>query len=153
MRIAFTVPGRVVGKGRPKFARRGNFVSTYTPEATRNCEAMVRQFAHEAMRDRVILTGPVALCVTIYLIPPRSWSHKKRAAARFPTGKPDLDNTQKLICDAMNGVVFVDDAQIADARVRRFYDLNSPERVEVAVSDLPAVGALLTTDFSMGSSP
>lgn len=32
--IRFTVKGNPFGKERPKFARRGNFVQTYTPKNT-----------------------------------------------------------------------------------------------------------------------
>jgi len=45
--IAFVIPGTPVGKGRPKFARRGNFVSTYTPEKTASYENLVRVKAEE----------------------------------------------------------------------------------------------------------
>ena len=38
----FEVMGTPVAKGRPKFARRGNFVSTYTPEKTVNYENLVQ---------------------------------------------------------------------------------------------------------------
>jgi Holliday junction resolvase RusA-like endonuclease len=150
MRIAFTVPGRVVGKGRPRFVRQGSFVRTYTPAPTLNCEAMVRTFAHEAMTGQQLLIGPVSLTVTIYLIPPQSWSRRKRLIARFPTGKPDLDNCQKLLCDAMNGIVFTDDSQIADAHVRRLFDLNSPERVEVVVEEMIERRTLFPEDSSTG---
>lgn len=37
----FVVPGEPVGKGRPKFARRGNFVTAYTPEKTASYENLV----------------------------------------------------------------------------------------------------------------
>lgn len=39
--VSFTIPGEPQGKGRPKFARRGNFVQTYTPKKTRTYEDIV----------------------------------------------------------------------------------------------------------------
>ena len=46
--------------------------------------------------------------------------------------KPDIDNLQKLINDAMEGVVFVRDAQICSIRAEKFMD--SVPRVDVEVS-------------------
>lgn len=59
--------------------------------------------------------GPVSVVIVArYRIPP-SWPKKKQMAARLheiQPGKPDLDNVAKLILDAINGVVFEDDAQV-----------------------------------------
>lgn len=55
---------------------------------------------------------------------PKSWPKKRRADALAgrvaPTGKPDVDNLLKTV-DALNGVVWADDAQVADARVRKVF--------------------------------
>ena len=48
-RVCFTVPGAPVPKGRPKFARRGKFVTTYTPAATASYENLVKVTAQQAM--------------------------------------------------------------------------------------------------------
>jgi hypothetical protein len=45
----FTVYGEPVGKGRPRFAKRGNFVSTYTPQKTKTYEDEIRMMARAAM--------------------------------------------------------------------------------------------------------
>ena len=47
--VTFTVPGTPVGKGRPKFARRGNFTVAYTPEKTASYENLVKIAAGQAM--------------------------------------------------------------------------------------------------------
>jgi Holliday junction resolvase RusA-like endonuclease len=59
--VSITVPGRIKGKGRPKFARRGAFVHAYTPADTANCEAMVRSLAAAAMGGRAPFQGPLML--------------------------------------------------------------------------------------------
>ena len=38
-----------------------------------------------------------------------------------PTKKPDWDNIGKVVCDALNGIAYRDDAQIVDSMVRKFY--------------------------------
>lgn len=52
-----------------------------------------------------------------------------------PTRKPDFDNIGKIICDALNGIAYRDDAQIVDALVRKFY--SDTPRVIVEISDIP----------------
>ena len=45
MIVVYTVYGEPVGKGRPRFARRGTFVSTYTPQKTKTYEDEIRMMA------------------------------------------------------------------------------------------------------------
>ena len=47
--LTYSVEGNPIGKGRPKFARRGNFVSTYTPTKTRDYETVIKEAAKKAM--------------------------------------------------------------------------------------------------------
>lgn len=39
----------------------------------------------------------------------------------FPTKKPDMDNIGKLVCDALNDIVFEDDVQIVRLNARKIY--------------------------------
>jgi Holliday junction resolvase RusA-like endonuclease len=123
--IEFTVPGTPVGKGRPKFARRGNFVATYTPEKTANYENLVKLYANKAMNGAIPYTEAVSVSALITVFPPLSWSKKKRLQALskeiHPTTKPDLDNVIKGIFDAMNGIVYQDDKQIVRVHVEKTY--------------------------------
>lgn len=124
--IEFVVPGTPVGKGRPKFARRGNFVTTYTPEKTASYENLVKVKAEEAMQGHPIFEGPVSVEIILLVTPPASWSQKKQrealAGTVFPTSKPDVDNVLKGIMDACNEIVFKDDKQAVDVMVKKRYD-------------------------------
>lgn len=135
MNISFIVPGVVVGKGRPKFARRGNFVSTYTPEKTANYENLVKLAAHSAMNSADPFASHVSCTIDVQVMPAPSWSNKKRMAAISgdirPTGKPDLDNVAKGILDAMNGIVFKDDSQVVELILRKRYAETAQASVEV----------------------
>ena len=123
--IAFVVPGTPVGKGRPKFARRGNFVSTYTPEKTASYENLVKVKAEEAMQGHTLFEGAVSVEIALFVTPPASWSQKKTrealAGTVFPTSKPDVDNVLKGIMDACNEIVFKDDKQAVDVKVIKRY--------------------------------
>lgn len=136
--IKITIPGRIGGKGRPKFTTRGGFARAYTPAKTRSTEAMVREFGAQAMDGRPPIEGPVGLTMAIIQAPAVSWSKKKRAGAFWVTGKPDIDNIVKLVGDSLNSIVWRDDAQISAFHVERRYSTTEPERVEISIESLGA---------------
>ena len=125
MQISFTVPGNPVAKGRARAFKRGNHIGHYTPATTANYENLVKLLASQEMAGKKLIDGPVSLFLNLTFAIPESWPRKKKEKAIFgeiyPTVKPDLDNCQKLICDALNGVVWVDDKQVVDVRVRKYY--------------------------------
>jgi len=133
--IMFSIPGKVSGKGRPKFARRGKFVTAYTPEKTRAMESIVKQYASEEMRGKKLLNGPLSLSIRVYQHCPQAWSKKRKAAANWITGKPDADNIIKLIGDSLNGIVWADDSQVANLTFSRRYT-STAEEVWVFVEEL-----------------
>jgi len=113
------IPGVARGKGRPRFSNG----RTYTDEKTRNAEAWIRQCAMEQVGN-IHLECPLSVEMVIEVAVPKSWSKTKREAARIgtlrATGRPDLDNCFKM-CDALNGIVWKDDAQIVEATISRRY--------------------------------
>lgn len=122
--ITFELPGIVRGKGRPRFAMRGGKPATFTPDATRSYEAEIKHMAVLAMRGRLPIDGPVRVSFRAVFEIPASWPKRRRALAEaglaYPTKKPDGDNILKL-CDALNAVVWRDDAQVVDARVEKVF--------------------------------
>lgn len=135
--VAFVIPGTPVGKGRPKFARRGNFVTAYTPEKTASYENLVKMAAAKAMAGRQIIIGAVCVGIHLFVTPPASWSQKKQreaisgAGGVYPTSKPDVDNVIKGIFDAMNEIVWKDDKQVVDVVVSKRYCTTARAVVEV----------------------
>lgn len=134
--IRFTVPGKLVGKGRPRFTTVGGFPRAYTPSATRAEEKMVATLAKAAMQGAKPLEGPLWLDLVIVQRPPPSWSQKRQREANWVTTRPDLDNIVKLACDSCNEIVFADDNQIAKLSAERVYRLCGDERVEVTIRTL-----------------
>ena len=51
-----------------------------------------------------------------------------------PAKKPDADNIAKIICDALNGIAYQDDAAVAELSVVKKWD--DTERIELAVSEV-----------------
>ena len=123
--VMYIVYGEPVGKGRPRFARRGNFVSTYTPQKTKSYEDEIRMMAKGAMGSSEPLDTPVTVAIYIRVGIPASFSKQKRKDALEnivkPTKKPDLDNIAKCFLDAMNDIIYLDDKQVTNLHVTKVY--------------------------------
>lgn len=88
--------------------------------------AVLKQYGADAMGGRPLLDGPLEMTVVAVWPWPKSLSAKKRALpwAQYKATTPDADNITKIIKDALNLVVFTDDARITDLHVhKRFGDL------------------------------
>lgn len=127
--IRFTVPGNPVAKGRARsrivtLKDGRQFVNHYTPGKTESEEAVIRYCAAKAMAGRDLMSGPLEIFICAYREIPASWSQKKIKLARegklFPVKKPDYDNYAKMQ-DALNKVIWGDDAQIVDAHIYKRY--------------------------------
>ena len=123
--VTFKLDADPVGKQRARYARRGNFVQTYTPDKTRNYEALLKEAAIEAMGSSEPLETPVSLYLYIRVPIPKSFSKKKVQdclnGSEQPMKKPDSSNVLKSVEDAMNGVVYMDDCQIINHHMTRVY--------------------------------
>jgi Holliday junction resolvase RusA-like endonuclease len=123
--VTFMVEGTPVPKGRPRFARRGKFVSTYSPKTTVDYESKVSESAKLAMGASEPLETPLAAYIYITLPVPASYSKKRTQAClsgqERPTKKSDIDNYCKAIFDGMNGIVFVDDSLIVSLHATKVY--------------------------------
>jgi Holliday junction resolvase RusA-like endonuclease len=118
---------RVVLLGQPRGKERVRVTQVghvYTPERTVTYEGRLAYAAQQAMGERPPLEGPLWLDMIVKLPVAQSWPKAKREAALAgrlrPTKKPDFDNYAKTI-DAFNLIVWLDDAQVIDGRVRKFY--------------------------------
>jgi len=123
--VNFMVDGTPVPKGRPRFARRGKFVSTYSPKTTVDYETKVSEAAKAAMGSSEPLETPVSAYIYITLPVPSSYSKKRTAAClsgeEHPTKKSDIDNYCKAVFDGMNGIVFADDSQVVSLHAKKVY--------------------------------
>jgi Holliday junction resolvase RusA-like endonuclease len=123
--VTFMVEGTPVPKGRPRFARRGKFVSTYSPKTTVDYESKVSESAKLAMGASEPLETPVGAYIYITLPVPASYSKKRTQAClsgqERPTKKSDIDNYCKAIFDGMNGIVFLDDSLIVSLHATKVY--------------------------------
>jgi Holliday junction resolvase RusA-like endonuclease len=138
--VTIAIGGEPVAKGRPRMTRKG-FV--YTPAATRKYEAHGRLAAQLAMDGRPPISVPVRADITVDLVPPASWSGKRRDAALRgdirPTTRPDCDNYVKAGLDCINNIVISDDSLVVDLVVAKKYALTS--QLTIVITPLPALTA------------
>jgi Holliday junction resolvase RusA-like endonuclease len=135
--VTFKVDADPVGKQRARYAKRGNFVQTYTPDKTRNYESLIKEAAIEAMGSSEPLETPVTLYLYIRAPIPKSLPKKRIEAClnglEKPIKKPDASNVLKSVEDAMNGVVYKDDSQIVNIHVSKVY--SSVSGVDVCIKE------------------
>lgn len=121
--LTVELAGDPKGKGRPRFDPRS--LRAYSPAPTVKYEAALRKAASEAMAGRPLFSGPLAVTILATLRVPASWPQAKRAAAvagrLWPTSRPDVDNIQKIALDALNKVVWPDDAAVVECHARKRY--------------------------------
>ena len=143
--LRFFVPGKPIGKGRPRFVRATG--RAYTPAKTANYETLVKLAAMDAANkaDMRPIEGAVRLTVEAKFERPASHYGTGRNAATLkataparPTGKPDADNILKAIGDAGNGVLWRDDSQIVSVRVHKWYCF--PNEAEGVLIDVAGIG-------------
>lgn len=131
----FSVPGRAVPERKrqvpPRGAFRGARVDT---EDAKAYKALVKLAAAQAMGGSPPADGPLRL----------EWrEHRRRASGYrkrdiYPTKRPDCTNLQKLLEDAMTGVVWQDDSQVCVQLGAKVFDDGPGPRVRVEVRALEA---------------
>lgn len=140
----FTIPGPAVPQGRPRLTTRGGHAHAYDPKRSRDYKLHVKQCITAQLADvsgeanPFPLAYPLKLTVMEFREPPKSWSRRRREAALagriLPTTKPDMSNVLKIIEDALNGVLWLDDSQIVDVNAVKRY--NSSAFVELTIHKL-----------------
>lgn len=126
MAFEIVIPGEPHAQGRQRFrimrakASGKSFVQNYQPAESRDWKATAQQHMVAALAGAPPFAGAVALEVVAYFSCPRSqWRKRDPRPARWHTGRPDGDNVLKAVEDAAKGVLWVDDAQVAVARVQK----------------------------------
>ena len=121
----FEVPGKVIGKGRPRLNSYTGVV--YTPTRTKDYESLVEQYFLLKYPRFKALEGRIKVSIIAYFSIPKT---TKKADINemlenniSPTKKPDIDNIVKSILDSMNKFAFKDDNQITKLEVEKKYSL------------------------------
>lgn len=123
--VTISLAGPPQGKGRARAFLRAGRIAHYTPGKTATYEGMIRTAAMGEMIGRQPLDQPLELTMRAVFPIPSSWPARKQQQALTggikPAKKPDLDNILKAWKDALNGVVYRDDALIVRATLEKRY--------------------------------
>ena len=133
-KIKFVVPGRPQEKQRPRWSR----TRMYSPIETVNYETYVKEMFVISYPDFVPLEGPLKMTIWAWLMIPKSTS-KKRAKMMtemiiIPEVQPDWDNLGKIVSDALEGLAYKRDGQIATGIVHKRY--SDRPRLEVVIEGI-----------------
>ena len=131
----FEVPGKVIGKGRPRLNSYTGIV--YTPTKTKDYETLIEQYFLLKYPKFQILEGRIKVSIIAYFSIPKAT--KKSDINEMldnnisPTKKPDIDNIAKIILDALNKLAFKDDNQITKLEIEKKY--GTEEKISVKVEE------------------
>jgi Holliday junction resolvase RusA-like endonuclease len=138
--ITFTVPGLPVAQPRQRHTRSGfNFTPAKHP--VNAFKAAVRL----AWPDGATAAcGAVRMCVRFYLPKPATKVRKRDAGRRlWVATRPDVDNLSKSVLDALAGLAWRDDSQVAELIVSKQYVVTDDTgscidaaRCDVTITDL-----------------
>jgi Holliday junction resolvase RusA-like endonuclease len=131
--LVFIVPGRPIVQERPIVLRRGWAID---PPRSKKEKKRIALIALEAQRKHglSILAGSIHISMGFYGLRPNA----------------DISNAVKLVEDALNKVVYLDDKQICKLTAERFRQFSGEPRTEVHLvelaPELPAQPELLDLD-------
>lgn len=134
------IKGQPITQGRPRFANRGKFTTTYDPPKSKAYKQLVKAQAIQQWHSQP-LSGALRCDVTIYRPIQQSGSKREKllklSGQIRPTIKGDIDNYFKAVTDPLTGIVWKDDALIVESRISKYYS-NEP-RVEIEVQELGSI--------------
>lgn len=123
---------------RPRITVRGKYAHAYEPKSITEYKRLVAGKYHSVYKQKLPLTGALSVDVRFYRPIQKSISKVERQrrllGQSLPTVKPDIDNYVKAILDALNGLAFKDDSQIAVLYARKIY--SAKPRTEIEITEI-----------------
>jgi crossover junction endodeoxyribonuclease RusA len=138
--LTFFADGEPVGQPRPRACIRGKRAGVYDPGTADAWKRIISIRAKQAW-DKVQFTGPIKLLLVIWM--PRPKKHFNKGGAVVPsaptwhTARPDLDNIEKAIKDAITDAgVWRDDSQVcAVVKTKRYAE--KVTGAEIRIEEIP----------------
>jgi Holliday junction resolvase RusA-like endonuclease len=108
--LQFTILGEPIPKQSARHSVNNGKIHSWQPPVVTNAVAHIRQQLIDQLPQDFIPYNnqPLSISITFYFIKPQS----TRKNVNEKITKPDLDNLQKLVLDAMQGIVYHNDANI-----------------------------------------
>ncbi len=122
--VSFFVPGLPVAQPRQRTrvvaAAGRTFSQNYTPakHPVNEFKAAIR-LACAAAHQGEPLAGPLAMTARFVFPRPKSMTRKSGNLGLWKASKPDWDNVGKALADALTGLLWADDAQLAIVTIHK----------------------------------
>lgn len=128
--IVFSLPGKPIPQARPRAFRLGAGVRIVSPKGGSTRGDLAQAFLEMARTvedgEWKPWEGPVRLQVLYEFLGPKTvWEGKEMLT------KPDLDNLDKMVLDALNGVAFRDDSQVVTKTSTKRYGVSERTTVQL----------------------
>lgn len=149
MVITIKVPVVPVAQPRAKATSRGGHAAVYSPTTIKNSDGTSKPHPIVAFKATVRhalalhftgspLTGPLSISEEFVFPRPEKLLKKKSPQGRIPhTTKPDRDNLDKGVLDAMKGLLFMDDKQIFEGTISKWYAaIGEQAHVKIVITEL-----------------
>lgn len=132
--ITIDVPGEPFAKQRPRAAKKGRYITVYTPRETKLYEEKVRKI-YNSMYGSFQLEGALTANIEGHFSVPSSVSKKKQQDmldGKIPhTKKPDCDNMGKVCLDGLNNIAYNDDSSINKLIISKQYSETAKTRITI----------------------
>lgn len=138
--MKFVINMEPMASPRPRISTRNGFAKAYMPKEYMSWK---KQFllAWSLYRAEKIVQGvPLEVNICFFIKPPESIAKVKKNLTALSeetmpvVKKPDIDNLQKSVLDALNGYAYYDDNQITDIYAKKRYSLKP--RVEIEITEV-----------------
>jgi len=127
--VYFEVKGNPVPKARARTVRKGGRTWSFTPKKVAVWEKIVKEEAAKHFERPII--GPIMISMIFYMDRPAS----RRKDIWVPT-TPDLDNLEKSVLDALNGVAYDDDRFVVAKNSQKKYIRREEPHITIRVTSL-----------------
>lgn len=138
MKIEITIPGEPKTQQRHRTFKRGTFTGTYDPSEKDKKNFLV--LCMEKKPEKPI-DSPINMELTFYCGRPKNHygtgskaTVLKPTAPHFNVSRPDIDNLQKFVMDALNSVFYRDDSLICILSSAKLYD--DVPRIEIKIETI-----------------
>ena len=132
--------GNPKAMGRPRAVRRGKFAGVHEDLKDTKHKATLAVIAQQKSPDE-LLTGPLRVSIQFWFQRPKNHYGTgknlgilKYSAPRYHISRPDRDNLDKLVLDALTGVFWKDDSAICLGSISKMY--SDKPRTEIFIQRL-----------------
>ena len=133
--VSFVVSGTPTAQPRHRATARGGYVRFYLPSEHPVHEYKKAIIEGARRHKNGVIEGPVRLDILFSFLPAKS---AKGVKATFKISKPDLDNLEKAVMDAITeSGIWIDDAQVVEKHTAKIIGSSEGTSITIQGIDFP----------------